>query len=71
MTDDMTIHEVVADPLIAQVLAADSISGDAFAELLASAARIQVTQKISRLHEERAEAFYHALGGAETRRLSC
>lgn len=58
MDQDLTISEVLVDPLIAQLRKADSIGYAAFAQLMESAARIHTRQQLSHLHEERADAFY-------------
>ena len=41
MSRDLTIHEVISDPMIVQLLKADNVPVAAFVQLLQSAARIQ------------------------------
>lgn len=61
MEQDLTLSEVLADPLIAQVRQADAIPHAAFAQLLESAARVQMRRRIELLHAQRADAFYRRL----------
>ncbi|MFN7101414.1 MAG: hypothetical protein ACK4N1_02225 [Pseudorhizobium sp.] len=71
MTTDLSITEVVSDPLIALMLRADGTEPDVFAEMLSRASRVQLEQKISRLHEERANHFYRQLSAVEAAGASC
>ncbi|TCV74465.1 hypothetical protein EDE05_103220 [Neorhizobium sp. R1-B] len=58
MDTDLTLSEVLVDPLIAQVRRADHVGYAAFAQLLESAARVHTRQRLGHLNEERVEAFY-------------
>jgi len=60
MDQDLTISEVLVDPLIAQLRRADAVGYAAFAQLMESAARVHTRQQLSHLHEERVEAFYRS-----------
>lgn len=64
MDQDLTISEVLVDPLIAQLRRADSVGYAAFAQLMESAARVQSRQALSHLHEERVSAFYRSADAA-------
>lgn len=44
MSSDLTITDVINDPLIVQLLHADKVSMAAFTQLLHSAARVQLAQ---------------------------
>jgi hypothetical protein len=61
MDTDLTLSEVLVDPLIAQVRKADHVGYAAFAQLLESAARVQTRQLLGHLNEERVDAFYRRL----------
>ncbi|MCJ8521191.1 hypothetical protein ABID21_004281 [Pseudorhizobium tarimense] len=61
MSSDLTISEVLSDPLIGLMLKADGLDRDAFADLLGAAARDQLQQKLSQLREQRATHFYARL----------
>jgi hypothetical protein len=58
MDTDLTLSEVLVDPLIAQVRRADHVGYAAFAQLLDSAARVHTRQRLGHLNEELVEAFY-------------
>ncbi len=58
MEHDLTLSEVLVDPLIAQLRQADSIGYAAFAQLLQSAARVHTRQMLGNLQTERTDAFY-------------
>ncbi|MGK6312528.1 hypothetical protein [Neorhizobium sp. DT-125] len=58
MKQDLTVSEVLVDPLIAQLRKADDVGYAAFAQLLQSAARVHTRQLLGQLHAERADAFY-------------
>lgn len=60
MDQDLTISEVLVDPLITQLRQADSVGYAAFAQLMESAARVHTRQALAHLHEERVEAFYRS-----------
>lgn len=60
MERDLSISEVLNDPLIAQLLKADAIGHAAFAQLMESAARVHMRQLLSQLNEERVDAFYRS-----------
>ncbi|MCQ1571476.1 hypothetical protein NFO65_12055 [Neorhizobium galegae] len=55
---DLTLSEVLVDPLITQLRQADSVGYAAFAQLLQSAARVHTRQMLGNLQTERTEAFY-------------
>lgn len=61
MDRDLTVSEVLMDPLIAQLRRADLIGNAAFAQLMESAARVHARRAIDSLDEERATAFYCAI----------
>ncbi len=61
MDRDLTVSEVLVDPLIAQLRKADLIGNAAFAQLMESAARVHSRRAIDNLGEERATAFYCAI----------
>lgn len=65
MPTDLTVTEAITDPLIGLLLKADGLDRDSFAELLTTAARGHLEQKLANLHEERAEHFYLRLAAAE------
>jgi hypothetical protein len=69
MDRDLTVSEVLVDPLIAQLRKADLIGNAAFAQLLESAARVQARRSIDNLDEERASAFYCAIEAANRAEL--
>ena len=71
MSNDLTISEAVADPLIGLMVKADGLDPDAFAELLGRAAREQIQQKMSQLREEQATDFYARLSAAQTAEQGC
>ncbi|KGE01182.1 MULTISPECIES: hypothetical protein [Rhizobium/Agrobacterium group] len=58
MEQDLTLSEVLVDPLIAQLRKADHVGYAAFAQLMESAARVNKRRLVAHLHEERADAFY-------------
>ncbi|EUB96875.1 hypothetical protein PMI07_001209 [Rhizobium sp. CF080] len=58
MEHDLTLSEVLVDPLIAQLRQADAVGYAAFAQLLQSAARVHTRQMLGNLHAERTDAFY-------------
>ncbi|MFB9948133.1 hypothetical protein ACFFP0_04695 [Rhizobium puerariae] len=58
MESDLTVSEVLADPLIAQLRRADHIGYAAFAQFLESAARVHTRQLLSHLDKERVDTFY-------------
>ncbi|WP_117193563.1 hypothetical protein [Rhizobium terrae] len=60
MEQDLTLSEVLVDPLIAQLRRADSVGYAAFAQLMESAARVHSRQLLAHLHEERVDAFYRS-----------
>ena len=60
MDQDLTISEVLVDPLIAQLRRADSVGYAAFAQLMESAARVHTRKLVAHLHAERADAFYRS-----------
>jgi hypothetical protein len=64
MERDLTVSEVLVDPLIAQLRQADLIGHAAFAQLMESAARVHARRAINHLGEERATAFYCAIESA-------
>lgn len=64
MDRDLTVSEVLMDPLIAQLRKADLIGNAAFAQLMESAARVHARKAINHLGEERADAFYCAIDAA-------
>ncbi len=64
MDRDLTVSEVLVDPLIAQLRKADLIGNAAFAQLMESAARVHARREIDHLGEERATAFYCAIEAA-------
>jgi hypothetical protein len=64
MERDLTVSEVLVDPLIAQLRKADLIGHAAFAQLMESAARVHERRAMEHLREERADAFYCALDAA-------
>jgi hypothetical protein len=68
MQYDLTVSEVLLDPLIAQVRKADAIGYAAFAQLMQSAARVHARQMVDHLREKRADAFYHAVEAADNAR---
>lgn len=70
MDHDLTVSEVLVDPLIAQLRKADLIGNAAFAQLMESAARIHARRSIDTLGEERVSAFYCAVEAAN-RAESC
>ncbi len=71
MERDLSVNEVLTDPLIAQLLKADSIGHAAFAQLMESAARVHMRQLLDQLNEERVDAFYrNADIAAQKNRLS-
>ena len=72
MEHDLTISEVLADPLIMQLRNADSISFAAFAQLMESAARVHTRQLLSHLDQQRVDAFYRSADAAaqKTKSLS-
>lgn len=61
MNRDLTLSEMLTDPLIGQLRKADHVGNAAFAQLMESAARVQTRNRIQHLHAERAEAFYRQL----------
>jgi hypothetical protein len=61
MNRDLTVSEVLLDPMIAQMRKADAIGYASFAQLMQSAARVHARQVVEHLREERADAFYHAV----------
>ncbi len=70
MATDLTVAEVLSDPLIGLMLEADGMDKAAFADLLDRVAREQLHQKMSKLQERRADMFYTRLAASETR-VSC
>ncbi|MBW6423115.1 hypothetical protein KX729_16775 [Rhizobium sp. XQZ8] len=64
MDQDLTISEVLVDPLIAQLRRADAVGYAAFAQLMESASRVHSRQLLAHLHEERVEAFYRSADAA-------
>lgn len=64
MEHDLTLSEVLVDPLIAQLRQADSVGYAAFAQLLQSAARVHTRQMLGNLQTERTDAFYDRVGAA-------
>ncbi|MGK9053880.1 hypothetical protein QTA58_17030 [Neorhizobium sp. CSC1952] len=58
MKQDLTVSEVLVDPLIAQLRKADAVGYAAFAQLMQSAARVHTRQLLGQLHAERVDAFY-------------
>lgn len=64
MDQDLTISEVLSDPLIMQLRQADSISYAAFAQLMQSAARVHTRQALAQLDEDRVAAFYRSADAA-------
>lgn len=58
MEQDLTLSEVLVDPLIAQLRRADHVGYATFAQLMESAARVHTRQLLAHLHEGRADAFY-------------
>jgi hypothetical protein len=71
MERDLTVSEVLVDPLIAQVRKADAIGNAAFAQLMQSAARVHARQVVELLREERADAFYHAVDASRCADPGC
>ncbi|TDK36854.1 hypothetical protein E2F50_08050 [Rhizobium deserti] len=62
MMDDLTLTEVMQDPLISLVLKADGIDDTSFANSLESARRRFIDQGLERLRQESADHFYRRLG---------
>jgi hypothetical protein len=62
MMDDLTMTEVMQDPLISLVLKADGIDDTSFANSLERARRRFIDQGLERLRQERADHFYRRLG---------
>jgi hypothetical protein len=58
MEHDLTLSEVLVDPLIAQLRQADAVGYAAFAQLLQSAARVHTRQMLGNLQTERTDVFY-------------
>jgi hypothetical protein len=69
MERDLTVSEVLVDPLIAELRKADLIGHAAFAQLMESAARVHARQALDHLREENAAAFYDAASRVENRPL--
>jgi hypothetical protein len=67
MDCDLTLSEVIVDPLIAELRRADHIGNAAFAQLMESAARVQTRHRIELLHAARADAFYSRLAAVSER----
>lgn len=61
MEQDLTLTEVLVDPLIAQLRRADEIGFAAFAQLMESAARVHTRQLVAHVHEDRTGAFYRTV----------
>jgi len=61
MQQDLTVTEVLVDPLIAQLRRADDVGYAAFAQLMQSAARVHTRQLLGHLHAERVDAFYRRI----------
>ncbi len=71
MENDLTIPEVLVDPLIAQLRLADRIGNASFAQLMESAARVHARQVTGPVDQGGVEAFYHRLDQtAENNRLA-
>ncbi len=66
MERDLTVSEVLVDPLIAQLRRADMIGHAAFAQLMQSAARVHARQTAANGHEDHAEPFLCAIDAAKT-----
>jgi hypothetical protein len=64
MDQDLTISEVLVDPLIAQLRRADAVGYAAFAQLMESASRVRSRQLLAQLNEQRVEAFYRGADAA-------
>lgn len=58
MEQDLTLPEVLADPLIAQLREADSVAFGSFAQLMESAARVHTRRMLAQMQEEQAETLY-------------
>ena len=71
MSNDLTISEVLSDPMIGLMLKADRLDRDAFADLLSTAANDQLQQKMSQLREERAAHFYARLSDTQALHQGC
>jgi hypothetical protein len=65
MDRDLTVSEVLLDPMIAQMRKADAIGYASFAQFMQSAARVHARQVVEHLREQRADAFYHAVEAAD------
>lgn len=67
MDRDLTVTEVLVDPLIAQLRKADDVGYAAFAQLMQSAARVHTRQILGHLHAERVDAFYRRVDDVSKR----
>lgn len=70
MATDLTVTEVLSDPLIGLMLEADGMDKATFADLLDRVAREQLHQKMSSLQQRRADMFYTRLAASEAQ-VSC
>jgi hypothetical protein len=64
MEHDLTLSEVLVDPLITQLRQADAVGYAAFAQLLQSAARVHTRQMLGNLQTERTGAFHRRVDAA-------
>lgn len=71
MKTDLTVAEAISDPLIDLMLRADGLDKAAFAELLDTAARAQLQQRLSNMQERRATDFYGRLAASEPAPSHC
>ena len=65
MQNELSIEDVIADPLIAQLRQADRVSTQDFVHLLATASDAYRAGRVARLHARRADFFYCTIGAGE------
>jgi hypothetical protein len=65
MQNELSIEDVISDPLIAQLRKADRVSTQDFISLLAKASAAYGAGSVANLHSRRADFFYRTIGAGE------
>ncbi|TWF58539.1 hypothetical protein [Neorhizobium alkalisoli] len=65
MQNDLSITDVINDPLIAQLRHADGMSAERFARLMECASNAYTANALGKLHDHRVDMFYRGIGAGE------
>jgi hypothetical protein len=62
MQNDLSLNDVINDPLIAQLRRADGMSTERFARLMICASDAYTASAIVKMHDKRVDLFYRGIG---------